>query len=281
MATMDDFVSGARILLRDFPQFFEIDMGPLTTLTIRLPHPLVSAKTVSVYTADDTVDPVVMTRTTAWQLDERNGLLKLTDDTLLNKRVIVNGYHFSWFLDSDLVFHSKQVWGEMTSYGSLSLTSLSDAQAEVVDLGTVVHALWSLVIELSLDIDVSTPEGMFIPARQRFTQVTQMLGLYEAEYTTKAGLLNMGLGSLDQFRLRRVSLMTGRFVPVYRDREVDDHRWPQRLYPVLPEGVPSGHAVDYIGGALGLRSVRASTVEERLVGGQDIGWESIGTSGNP
>ena len=105
-------------------------------------------------------------------------------------------------------------------------------------LGGVVHALWSLSMELMLDIDVSTPEGMFIPARQRFAQVQQMLGVYEAEYQSKAAMLNMGLGALEIFRLRRVALMTGRYVPVYQEREFDDPRPPDRLYPAIPAGVP-------------------------------------------
>lgn len=275
MATMADFTTGARTLLRDFPQFFEVDQGPLNTLTIRLPHPLISAATVSVYVSDTTVDPIVTVKTTAWQLDERNGLIKLTDDSFLGKRVVINGYYFTWFLDSDLSFHAKQVWGEMTYYGDLTLVGLSDAQEEVVDLGTVVHALWSLAIELSLDIDVSTPEGMFIPARQRFTQVMQMLGVYEEEYTSKAGMMNMGLGALEQFKLRRVALLTGRYVPVYKDREIDDHYPPERLYPPIPEGGPSTGAVDYITGVIGV-----SSVEEVGRNGQDIGWVSIGTSGD-
>ena len=49
-------------------------------------------------------------------------------------------------------------------------------------------------------------------------------------------MLNMGLGSLDQYRLRRVAYTTGRYVPVYRDREFDDPRPPERLYPAIPEG---------------------------------------------
>jgi hypothetical protein len=280
MATMSDVVTGARTVLRDFPQFFEIDLGPLNTLTIRLPHPLVSAQTISVYVSDITVDPIVTTRTTAWELDERNGLLKLTDETMLGKRVIVNGYHFTWFLDSDLMFHAKQVWGEMTFYRDLDLAGLGDAEMEVIDLGVVVRALWSLTIELALDIDVSTPEGMFIPARQRYTQVLQMLGTFEGEFTTKAGLMNMGLGALEQFRLRRVSLFTGRFVPVYVDREVDDWRWPKRLYPPIPEGGHADQSVDYISDALGVTVGQRSTADERYMGGSELGWRSIGTSGD-
>jgi hypothetical protein len=242
MATMNDISNGAREMLRDFPLFFEVDLGPLNTLSIRLPHPLINGDVLSVYLYDATV-PVPTSLTTDWQLDARNGILKLTDNASLGKRVIINGYHYSWFLDSDLSFHANQVWGEMSYYDDMSLAGLQPAEAEVVMMGTVVHALWSLSIELALDIDVYTPEGMNIPARQRYTQVLQMLGQWEAEYQSKASMMNMGLGGLSQFRLRRVAYMTGRYVPVYIDREFDDPRPPERVYPEIPTGEVGGQLV--------------------------------------
>jgi len=238
-ASLDSLVGGARTILRDFPVFFEVDQGPLNTLSIRLPHPLISQTTLSVYTTDPAAQPPVPPAlSSAWQLDARNGILKMTDAALLGQRVVVNGYHYNWFLDTDLSFHANQVWGEMTYYSELDMDNLQAAQAEVVQLGVVIHALWSLNIELALDIDVSTPEGMFIPARQRYAQVLQMLQYYEQQYESKSAMMNMGLGAIEQFRLRRVAYLTGRYVPVYKDREVDDPRWPERLYPPIPEGVP-------------------------------------------
>jgi len=274
-SSIDDIASGARTFLRDFPQFFEIDSGPINTMTVRLPHPLVAANTVVVNLATGT--PPVTVVTTAYQLDERNGLLKFTQSADLGKRAIIQGYHFNWFLDSDLAFHANQVWGEMTYYDDLTLRGLQPAQAEVIMLGTVVHALWSLAMELSLDIDVSTPEGMFIPARQRFSQVLQMMQYWENEYNEKAGLMNMGLGALAQFRLRRVAYLTGRYVPVYKDREIDDRRPPERLYPPIPAGVANSEEPDNI-----IETVVGHTVEEIGREGQDLGyggWTSIGTRG--
>jgi hypothetical protein len=119
-----------------------------------------------------------------------------------------------------------------------TLDTLSGVQAEVIEMGAVTRALWSLSIELALDIDVSTPEGMFIPAHQRYQQVVAMMQYWEGQFNERAASLNMGLGALEIFRLRRVSYTTGRYVPVYQDREFDDPRWPKRLYPVIPEGVP-------------------------------------------
>jgi hypothetical protein len=227
--------SSARTYLRDFPVYFEVDQGPLNVLTIRLPHPLVLTDSLQAYIVDASGDPVVTTLTPDWELDGRNGLLKITDETALGKGLLVAGYHCTWFTDEELTFHLSKVVHEMTYKGN-SLDSFAPVEIDVITLGGVVHALWSLSMELALDIDVSTPEGMFIPARQRYSQVVAMAQGFEREYQDKAAMLNMGLNSFDQSRLRRVALMTGRFVPVYVDREFDDPRPPERVYPPIPEG---------------------------------------------
>jgi hypothetical protein len=232
--TAADLTAGARNYLRDFPQYFEVDAGTLNVLTVRLPHPLIAPASLQVYLNVTTGGTTTSTLTTDWQLDERAGLLKLTQPADLNKQLVVAGYYYTWFSDADLEFHVGKAVHEM-SYGS-DLSSFQPVHYDVVMLGGVISALWSLAMELSLDIDVSTPEGMFIPARQRFTQVIQMLQNYEAEYNNKAAMLNMGLNSLDQSKLRRVAKMTGRYVPVYVDREFDDPYPPERLYPAIPDG---------------------------------------------
>jgi hypothetical protein len=290
-STLTDVASGARTYLRDFPMFFEVDQGLLNTLTVRLPHPLVSASTLGVYTTDTSAATPVTTPTEAWSLDERNGLLKLTDVNLLNKRLLISGYHFSWFLDSDLAFHAGQVMSEMSYSGGAAIGDYAPAQVEVVMLGTIVNALWSLSMELMLDIDVSTPEGMMIPARQRYAQVTQMLGTFETQYHDKANMLGMGLGALQVMQLRRVALTTGRYVPVYTDREFDDPRWPQRQWPAIQDPVPHDQEPAYaryrrITGVLPVFTHGDTTpydVEEIGHGSVDDigqGWTSLGMRGD-
>lgn len=292
MATLSDVSSGARTFLRDFPMFFEVDQGPINTLTVRLPHPLVANDTLAVYTTEPAVPPAapVTTPTTAWALDERNGLLKITDETLLNKRLLIAGYHYSWFLDSDLTFHAGQILSEFTYSGAISgIRDMAPAQVEVTMLGTVVRALWSLSMELMLDIDVNTPEGMTIPARQRYGQVLQMLGPFEAEFQAKADMLGLGLGALQMLQLRRVALTTGRYVPVYTDREIDDPRWPKRQWPLIADPVPHDVEPAYaryrrITGVLPV-STQGDTADVEEIGRgsyEDMGqgWTSLGTRGD-
>jgi len=240
MTSTAEMVAGVRAKLRDFPKYFEVEEGKLNTLTIRLPHPYVTPSALQVYVTLPAVPPATETTvlTTDWDLDERNGLLKLTEVGFLGAQVIVAGYHYVWFSDADLVRSVQEVTSEALYGNEETEDTLSDVQGEVIEMGAVTRALWSLLIELALDIDVSTPEGMFIPAHQRYQQVLGMMQYWEGQYNERAASLNMGLGALEIFQLRRVSYTTGRYVPVYQNREFDDPRWPKRLYPPVPQGVP-------------------------------------------
>lgn len=235
MASTSEVAAGARGMLRDHPKYFEITEGPLNVLTLRLPHPLISPTTLQVYITNND-DPPVVALTTQWVLDEHNGILKLSDPAYIGQTVTVAGYHFVWFSESDLNLAMLQSAAEQMYNRDMTVEDMSPVEAEVLAIGTVVRALWSLSIELALDIDVSTPEGMYIPAHQRYSQVVAQMQFWEGQYQERLGSLNIGLGALEQFRLRRVSQTTGRYVPVYVDREFDDPRWPDRLYPEIPSG---------------------------------------------
>jgi len=245
MASVAEVAAGARGMLRDQPKYFEVNEGPLNVLTVRLPHPLVSPTTLQVYVTD-TADPPVTAVTTKWTLDEHNGILKLNDESYIGSTMTVGGYHFVWFSESDLALAMGQAATEQFYHRDVNLQTIDPVEIEVLMIGTVVRALWSLSIELALDIDVSTPEGMYIPAHQRYSQIVQQMQYWEQQYEDRMGSLNIGLGALEQYKLRRVSRMTGRYVPVYVDREFDDPRWPERLYPAIsdePDNPRPGWAV--------------------------------------
>ena len=269
----DTLVSGSRNFLRDFPLFFEVDTGPLDVSTVRLPHPLVPLNMLQVVTHNGT-DPPVPVPATDIQLDERNGLLKFLTTDYFGKRVLIAGYHFNWFLDSDLGFHAGRTLTDV-AYGQTvdSMDDFSPIEMDTIVMGTVVSALWSLATELALDIDVSTPEGMYIPARQRYAQVMQMHASWAEQFKGRMEHLNLGTGRLEQFWLRRTAYLTNRLVPLYKQREFDDHTPPERLFPPIPSG---------IGGAE--ENVRRNpdavwTVEEIARYGQDIDWRTLGTWG--
>jgi len=271
----------ARAMLRDFPKYFETEVGPLNVLTVRLPHPLIQQQSMQVFTATpgpNPEDPMTSVATSDWQLDSRNGLLKFKSESMLNQRAVISAYYYTWFSDADLLMHSSQATEEVLYNTTGEADDIEGVLTEVTAMAAVVRALWSLSLELSLDIDVSTPEGMYIPARQRFAQVMQMMQYWEGEYTKRAEALNIGLGSFEQFRLRRVAYLTGRYVPVFKEREIDDPRPPKRLRPPIPDGMMETFPpeTDVIELTEDLTPVDMWTAQSN----RELGWSSLGTSGS-
>lgn len=110
---------------------------------------------------------------------------------------------------------------------------------------TAMMVIWTLLMDASTDIDVNTAEGTFVPRAQRFRQLQVMYGMLEARYKDICAQLNIGLYRAEVFKLRRISRLTNRLVPVFKDREYDDPTLPVRLLPAIDDtdadgsGLPS------------------------------------------
>ena len=272
MSLVTDVGDAARVHLRDFPRYFEENFAPSAKSTLRLPHPLINGATLSVVdnAADADIDGSL------WGLDERNGLLKIPDPSPYTAGVTVQGHYYQWFLDADLYFFADFTINEAYAKqgGVPDENMMPPGHQEVLGIGTLVEALWSLMTEFSTDIDIQSPEGMSIPAHQRFTQVWQMLQYWQKRWEEQSSLLGLGLYAIEIFDLRRVSYMTGRFVPMYRDREVDDPRPPIRVFPPIPKKAPS--PMDPYVEEEDMYSVQDTASRDLGAGG---GFFSIGTRG--
>lgn len=254
-------VQDARNMLRDFPQFFEatFDNGP-TVSTLRLPAPLIASIEV--------IDIATNTQTSDYVLDARNGLLKMNTSTIHPEGIYVSGYHFEWFLDDDLEFYGGLVTSEhLYERPNTSFNDLSGEEQKVIAMGATYYALWSLLTQFATEIDTSTPEGMFIPAHQRFQQVQQMSQYWKAKYEENAQLLNVGLHRISQGILRRTSRLTNRLVPIFERQEIDDPRPPLRVFPRIEPQVPAPDQ--------SINGEDIGTTEVGIGGG----WNSLGTSG--
>lgn len=64
-------------------------------------------------------------------------------------------------------------------------------------------------------------------------------------YAELCSLMGIGLYKIQVSNMRRVSRQTGRLVPIFVDREYDDHDFPIRVLPPIdqkyadPDGPPS------------------------------------------
>lgn len=252
----------ARNHLRDFPVFFEDTYQPLQSATVKLSHPLIASLELR-SVADGT-------EVTDFHIDYRNGVVKLNDPESLQAGIYAVGYHYEWFLDEDLTYFAELVVNEHL-YDRTDLTELSQMsgpEQHTIAIGTLVYALWSLVTEFSTEIDVSTPEGMMIPAHMRFQQTLQLFQYWKQKYDEMAASLNVGLMKISVKELRRVSRLTNRYVPTFRGREVDDPRPPIRVFPQIDPIVPSPEEGGSEGGSLNM---------DYGIAGE--GWTTLGTSG--
>jgi hypothetical protein len=264
--TADDnmtVASEARTILRDLPKFFEETYAPLQAATIKLAAPLISTLEVRSLSDRSIVGD--------FSLDQRNGILKLHNPDAYLSGIHTIGYHYTWFTDDDLNYYASVSLAEMgyDRGDSLTYDTYPSEEKHLAAVGTVTWALWSLVTEFSTDIDVSTPEGMSIPAHQRFQQVLQMFQFWKAQYDHMAAALNAGLFKTSGYEFRRVSYLTNRLVPLFRNIEVDDPLPPVRVFPPIDqlEQAPADGG-PYPGSAY--------TGE---CGITNNGWESIGSSG--
>jgi hypothetical protein len=62
----------------------------------------------------------------------------------------------------------------------------------------------------------------------------EMIDVRKQQYRELCMQLGIGMYKVDIFTLRRISKMTGRYVPVYRPQEVDDRSYPQRVHLEKP-----------------------------------------------
>lgn len=268
MTSYSEISAVARNLLRDFGTFFEVNFAGNLNTTLRLPHPLVDPEQTTVVN-NTNGDPV-----TDVAINARSGLLRLGDPASLEDGVTVTGMYYQWFLPEDLTFHASVISAEhLHNRTGVSLDSIVGTEVEVLGIGAVVSALMALLSELAVDIDVITPEGVNIPAHQRYQQVLQLFNYWSTKYDEKSALLNVGLKRIEMLTLRRISRTTNRYVPLYRGREIDDPRRPVRVRPPIDPiaTTPLDSEMEYW----------ESQYNDAEGGSFDLagGWESLGSSG--
>lgn len=232
--TLNEIVRAARALIRDFPEFFQASFqSENLRSTYKLPQPYIDADSLIVR-VEGIGD---MERGEDYRVDEREGLVRFRTPLDGEAQVYIEGFHYTWFLDADLALAANFVIADH-SYGreDFDLDFLTLAEATTIAMGTVVQAFWSLLSEFAMDIDVSGPEGVMIPARQRFENLMPLIQFWQDRYGERARLLGVGIDKIESYTLRRVSLTTGRLVPVYRHQEVDDRAPPTRIYLPIDSG---------------------------------------------
>lgn len=236
MATITDIETIARTYLRDFPKFFQVSFSAVGR-TYELGHINIDTSNIWVAKYTSSSNGASTIATTDYQIDPRNGILRLSSTLPSNTTLMVEGYYYEWVTPSDLTFYTQRAVEKHLVNLGLAIEELSDAVINAVGIAAICECLWALMTEYSRDIDVMTSESIHIPASQRFRMVQALLSQWEAEYNRHATALNIGIDRMEVFTLRRISRSTNYLVPLYKAREIGDFGPVERLWPSIDPGI--------------------------------------------
>ena len=231
--TVDTVTTIARSYLRDFPRFFQVAFDNVSR-TYEIGHPNIDKD--SLYVAVYSSNTPTELAASAFSLDARNGIMRLTSTPAANSRLMIEGYYYEWVLPDDLAYYAHHAIEEHVYNLSIPLENMSDIVINTIGLATVVKALWALLGEYSRDIDVMTSESVHIPGSQRFRMVQGLLEYWQREYENQARALNIGISRIEVLNLSRVSRTTNRYIPIYIAREIGDYGPTKRVFPERDRG---------------------------------------------
>lgn len=198
-----------------------------------------------------------------YTLDSRNGQLELTAPVPNGAVLQVVGNSWSLFTDQELTdiitesvyqhtfghtlterFRDNQ--GFITYRDTrVTIDNLPVMEEPLVTTLSDINALWVLATDAATDVNIQTAEGTTVDRSARYAQLMGHISALTERYQEYCGQLNVGMYRMETINLRRVSRTTGRLVPVFVDREYDDHRYPVRELPTIDKrdedisGIPS------------------------------------------
>lgn len=234
LTPLEHTIELARNYLRDFPKFFQVSFDALGR-TYELGNPNVDSTTLWVATVSNT-SVVTELSSSAYSIDERNGIIRLTNTPASNTKLMIEGYYYEWLLPKDLQFYAERSINFHKPTISVPLEQASPAVLDVVGIGALVEALQALMTEYARDIDVMTSESVHIPGSQRYRMIQSLVQQWEIEYRKHANNLNIGPERIEQLSLRRVSRTTNRYVPLFKAKELGDYGPMERIWAEDTEG---------------------------------------------
>lgn len=247
---VSDAIARVRTEIGDAPQtFLDNTLGDGITLWFDLSVQNVNPVGLTVQTTGSGGRTLVLG--TDYTMDYENGQLTLSAPVPSGAALIVSGQAWSLFTDTDLITYVMDAAREHTlnqrlseryrdRYGFITyreveknLSNLPAIEEPLVVMLCTVNVLWTLATDTATDVDIQTAEGTNISRAQRYAQVMNNIQALTTRYMDYCGQLNVGLYRSETLRVRRHSLRTGRLIPIFAEREYDDHRFPVREIPPI------------------------------------------------
>jgi len=251
MPSEADIIKRVRLELGDEPKGFQtVVEGDSVTTTYDIPVGEIDPATLVVYTLTGSTH-TTLSSPGNYTFDQESSSISLHDAIDPGTFLFVQGNSVGMFTDTELQQFVRDAVVQHT-YGTSSRHRYRDShgfiQYEVVErdiyslpeieilpvaILASVNALWTLSTDASTDIDIISAEGTNIPRTQRFAQLHTQIAALTDRYRDYCMRLNVGLYRIEMLTLRRVSLSTGRYVPVFTHKEYDDTAYPGRQIPEI------------------------------------------------
>lgn len=260
---MSDIISRVRLEIGDPLQpFLTSSLGDGMTSLYDLPKQNIDPGTLVV----SIVNGAVVTQLqngSDYILNEELGYLQLNSPVPNAATIVSSGNAWGLFTDDDLAIlindslrqHTLNRFIEerlRTSQGFISyrrtpitLYNLPQIEEPLLVMLATINVMWTLANDASTDADIQTAEGTNVNRTARYRQLMDHINDLQERYERYCGELNVGAFRMETMKLRRVSKTTGRLIPIFTDREYDDHTWPQREIPPVDQhnaddsGIPS------------------------------------------
>lgn len=256
---LDRIRSRTRTELADKPRTFQAQVvGDGVTSYFDLPARHVDTGTLIVTKtpAGDT-NAVTMVQNTDYSIDAFEGAILLPSPLPDGDLLTVTGTKYRFFDNETLDEFISTAFAQITKGRTFTSATINqwgyrqytqypytyDTMPELEILPTAllaaIQGLWVLATDASYDIDIQE-DGASIPRSERYRQIMGQIGALTARFEEIAQNLNIGIKRIEMSTLRRVARMTGRLVPLYVEKEYDDHSLPIRVLPGVDHGVGEG-----------------------------------------
>jgi hypothetical protein len=188
---------------------------------------------------------------TDYQVNADQGFIHLSLPVPFGAVVTISGKAWALFTDCDLIRYIEdstrqhcqgrtvkeriRTYRGFISYRDMpmELHNLPVIEEPLLIMLCTVNAFWSLASDSATDTDISTAEGTNVNRLGRYRQFMDHISDLQARYEDYCGQLNVGAFRNVTRKMRRVSYTTGRYVPIFEDREYDDSRFPVRQLPQI------------------------------------------------
>lgn len=248
---LSDMIARVRNEIGDPLQpFMTTSIGDGMTQLYDLPKQNIDPGTLQV-TVVNGASTTVLSSVTDYVLDEELGFITLNSKVPNGATIITQGYAWGMFTDNDLTTqitdsvnqhtHGRTITERMhTRQGfignrrtPMTLSNLPALEEPMIVTLATINTLWVLANDAATDADIQTAEGTNINRTGRYAQLMGHINDLQERYERMCAQLNVGMYRTETLKLRRVSRTTGRLVPIFVDREYDDHIWPERENPPI------------------------------------------------